>query len=91
MNAPDPVTEPPGVTMITSAVPADAWAGVVAVIEVSLTTVRLVAGAPPMVTAVAPVKPVPVMVTAVPPANVPDAGEMLVNVGAGAFVVVTAV
>ena len=44
-----------------------------------------------MVTAVAPVKPVPVMVTAVPPANVPDAGEMLVNAGAGAFVAVTAV
>ena len=38
----------------------------------------------PMVTAVAPVKPVPVMVTAVPPAVVPDVGEILVNVGAGA-------
>ena len=77
--------------MITSAVPADACAGVVTVIDVSLTTVRLVAALPPMVTAVAPVKPVPVMVTAVPPANVPDAGEMLVNAGAGAFVAVTAV
>ena len=43
------------------------------------------------VTAVAPVKPVPVMVTAVPPANVPDVGEMLVNVGGGAIVVVVAV
>ena len=29
-------------------------------------------------------KPVPVMVTEVPPAVVPDVGEMLVNVGAGA-------
>jgi hypothetical protein len=38
-----------------------------------------------MVTLVAPVKPVPVMVTVVPPANVPDIGKMLVNVGAGAI------
>ena len=51
-----------------------------------LTTMRLVAAVPPTVTAVAPVKPVPVMVTAVPPANVPDVGEMLMNVGAGAAV-----
>jgi hypothetical protein len=57
-------------------------AGVVAVIEVSLTTVKLVAAVPPMVTAVALVKPLPVMVTAVPPAVVPDAGETLANVGA---------
>lgn len=69
--------------MTTLAVPA-VPAGVVAVISVSLTTERLVAVAPPMVTAVAPVKPVPVMVTAVPPAVVPDVGEILVNVGAGA-------
>ncbi len=46
---------------------------------------------PPKVTLVAPVKPVPVMVTVVPPANVPDVGKILVNVGAGATVVVAAV
>ena len=59
-------------------------AGVIVVISVSLTTVRLVATVLPKVTAVAPVKPVPMMVTAVPPAVVPDVGEMLVNVGAEA-------
>lgn len=51
-------------------------------IEVSLTTVKLVAAAPPKVTAVALVKPLPVMITAVPPAVMPDVGETLVNVGA---------
>jgi hypothetical protein len=54
------------------------------VISVSLITVNEVAAAPLKVTAVAPVKPVPVMVTEVPPAVVPDVGEILVNVGAGA-------
>ncbi len=83
VNAPVSVSVPPGAVMTTLAVPA-VPAGVVAVISVSLTTERLVAVAPPMVTAVAPVKPVPVMVTAVPPAVVPDVGEILVNVGAGA-------
>ncbi len=91
MNAFEPVTEPPSVTIITSAAPAMVWAGVVAVIDVLLTTTRFVAAMLLKVTAVAPVKPVPVMVTAVPPANVPDVGEMLVNVGGGAIVVVVAV
>ena len=60
-----------------------AWAGVVAVIEVSLTTVNEVAAVPSKVTEVAPIKPVPVMVTGVPPNVEPDTGEMLVNVGIG--------
>jgi hypothetical protein len=83
VNAPVSVSVPPGAVMTTLAVPA-VPAGEVAVISVSLTTVRPVAVAPPMVTAVAPVKPVPVMVNEVPPAVVPDVGEILVNVGAGA-------
>ena len=49
MNAPVPVTDPPGVVIITSTAPA-VPAGVLAVISVSLTTVRLVAAVPPMVT-----------------------------------------
>lgn len=52
--------------------------------DVSLTTVTLVAAAPPMVTPVTPVKFVPVMVTLVPPAVVPVFGLMAVTVGAGA-------
>jgi len=66
----------------TLAVPADP-AGVVTVIEVALFTTRLVAGLPPMVTAVAPVKSVPVMVMVVPPAVDPAEGEMLATEGAG--------
>ena len=57
-------------------------AGVVAVMEVALTTTTLVAVAPPKVTLVAPVKLVPVMVTAVPPARGPDMGLMLPITGA---------
>jgi hypothetical protein len=57
--------------------------GVVAVIDVALTTVTLVAVLPPIVTEVAPVKFVPVMVTGVPPAVVPLLGEIAVTVGAG--------
>jgi hypothetical protein len=64
------------ITLATPAVPA----GVIAVIEVSLTTTKLVAVAPPMITAVALVKPLPVMVTGVPPAVEPVAGEMPVTV-----------
>ena len=50
------------------------------VMLVELFTVKLVAGMPPKVTAVAPVKPVPVMVTLVPPDALPEAGEMPVMV-----------
>ena len=56
------VLVPLGVVMATLAVPAEPT-GVVAVIEVALTTTRLVAAAPPMVTPVAPLKSVPVIVT----------------------------
>ena len=48
--------------------------GLSAVIVVSLTTVRFVAGVVPKSTAVAPVKPVPVIVTRVPPAAGPLVG-----------------
>ena len=58
-------------------------AGVVAVMEVELTTVTLVAAVPPNVT-VAPLKnPVPVIVTDVPPLVLPEVGEIAVTVGAG--------
>ena len=73
---------PLGVVTRTLAVPAMP-AGLVAVIDVELTTVTPVAAVPPMVTAVAPVKLVPVIVTLVPPRVVPVAGAMLVTVGAG--------
>ena len=73
---------PPDVVTSTDAVPA-VPVGTVALIEVELTTLKLVAAAPPMVTALAPVKFVPVMVIAVPPSVVPVDGETLVMVGAG--------
>jgi hypothetical protein len=75
-----PVAVPPGVVTITLTTPAE-WKGVVAVIDVSLTTVTLVAAVPPRVTPVAPVKPDPVIVTLVPPAIGPVDGAMMVNVG----------
>ena len=52
--------------MTTSTTPA-AWAGVLAVIVVSLTTERLVAAVPPKVADVAPIRDVPVIVTLVTP------------------------
>ena len=71
---------PAGVVTVTSTVPVPA--GLSAVIVVSLTTVKLVAGVVPKSTAVAPVKPVPVIVTEVPPAAGPLVGLMPVTVGA---------
>ena len=65
---------------ITLAVPA-LPAGVVAVIEVELTTFTAVAAVPPIVTAVAPVRSVPVIVTDCPPASGPDNGLIAVGVG----------
>jgi hypothetical protein len=53
------------------------------VIDVLLTTVTLVAAAPPIVTATPDWKPVPVMVTAAPPLAVPAFGEIAVTFGAG--------
>ena len=74
---------PVAVVTSTLAAPA-AWAGVTAVMVVELTTLKLEAATPPMVTAVAPVKSVPVMVRVLPPAAEPVTGEILVMVGAGA-------
>ena len=54
-----------------------------AVIEVLLTTVTPVAAVPPRLTVAPAKKPVPVMLTVVPPAVVPEAGEMVLTVGAG--------
>ena len=50
---------------------------------VELTTVKLEAAVPPIVTAVAPVKLIPVMVMVVPPATGPLVGEILVRIGTG--------
>ena len=76
------VTVPVSVFVTTTFLAPTVPAGVVAVIDVGLTTVTLVAAAPPMVT-VAPVANwVPVMVIDVPPTSVPLLGLMLVIVGA---------
>jgi hypothetical protein len=58
----------------TSAVPV-VPADVVAVTDWSVFTVKLVAGTPPKVTAVAPVKPVPVKPVPVIATDVPPAAE----------------
>jgi hypothetical protein len=58
-------------------------AGETAEILVAEFTMKLVAGALPKLTAVAPVKLVPVMMTEVPPAVVPVAALMPVTTGAG--------
>jgi hypothetical protein len=73
---------PDGVVTRTLAVPANP-AGVVAAIDVALTTVTPVAETPPIVTEVTPVKFVPVIVTEVPPRVDPVAGDTPVTVGAG--------
>jgi hypothetical protein len=54
------------------------------VIVVELTTIMLVATAPPIVTLVAPLKFAPVIVTLLPPLIGPELGVMTVTVGAGA-------
>jgi hypothetical protein len=75
------VPEPPVAVTPTSTVPA-ICAGVTAVIDVALVTVKLAAGNLPNVTAVVPVKPLPVIVTVVPPSVGPLFGETEVTVGA---------
>lgn len=67
---------------MTFTVPADP-AGAVAVIDVALLTVKLVAGVEPNNTAVAPVKLVPVIATEAPPAVESVAGLRPVTVGTG--------
>src|SRR5262245_19968808 len=76
------VAVPPAVVTETSTAPA-ACAGVIAMIVVALSTVKLVAATPPIVTAVAPVKFVPVIVMLVPPNVLPVFGLMEPIVGAG--------
>src|SRR5665213_2235035 len=79
-SAGDVVEVPPTVVTVRSPVPVPA--GAVAVTWVSDTTVNVVAGIEPNVTAVTPVKPEPVTVTLVPPAMGPLVGLIAVIVGA---------
>ena len=72
---------PPPVVTVTSTVPVPA--GAVAVMDVALLTVKVVAAVAPNFTAVAPVRLVPVMVTEVPPVLGPVVGLTPVTVGAG--------
>jgi hypothetical protein len=67
---------------VTVTAPA-ACAGVVAVIEVLLTTFTLVAADPPRVTVAPARNPVPAIVTEVPPFAEPELGVIEVTVGAG--------
>jgi hypothetical protein len=76
VNPPVRVPEPAGDTTTTFAAPTDP-AGVVTVIEVSLTTAKAVPAVPPKEQDVAPENPQPVTVTALPPRWEPDAGETL--------------
>src|ERR1700694_3231353 len=71
---------PDGVVTLTSTTPVPA--GLVAVIVVSLVTVKLAAAAPKL-TAVAPVKAEPPIVTGVPPASGPLLGVTELTAGAG--------
>ena len=74
---------PSGFVTTMSAVPA-AWAGVVAVIEVALTTAMLVAGEPPIETDAPAVKLLPLIVTPRPPLVAPNAGVTPASDGAAA-------
>jgi hypothetical protein len=69
--------------VITTLTGPAAWTGAVAVIDVALTTVTLVAAVPPNFTVAPERNPVPVIVVAVPPAAGPEAGAIDVTVGAG--------
>src|SRR5437764_731862 len=62
---------PAPVVTFTSTVPAE-WLGMVAVTDVALTTVTLLAAVAPNETAVEPGNPVPVMVIEPPPAALPE-------------------
>jgi hypothetical protein len=79
-----PISEPlceSGFVTLTLTAPA-AWAGVVAVIDVLVTTMTLVAAVPPNVTVAPLTKFVPVIVTLVLPTVGPEFGETLATVGA---------
>ena len=72
---------PPGVVTVRLTTPAEPL-GLVAVIEVALFTVKLVAAVAPNFTELAELKLVPVTVTEVPPPVGPAIGEIAVTVGA---------
>jgi hypothetical protein len=72
----------PSVFVTTTFTVPTACAGALAVIDVLLDTLMLVAGEPPILTLAPARKPVPVIVTAVPPLEVPEFGEIPVTVGA---------
>ncbi len=69
---------PPAVVTVIARIPAVADGGETAVIWVAEFTVKLLAGAVPKSTLVAPVNPVPVITTLVPPLSGPDVGAMAV-------------
>ncbi len=71
-----------GLVTVTSTGPG-AWAGVVTVMVVALTTVTPVAAMPPKVTVAPLTKFVPVIVTTVPPVSGPLFGETELTVGGG--------
>jgi hypothetical protein len=73
---------PAGVVTVMSTCPGGA-AGEVAVIDVVLSTVKLLAAVAPNETPVAPLKLVPEMVTAVPPAVLPVVGLTPLTAGGG--------
>ena len=75
--SPRPLVFKVTVTVVAPALPG----GVVAVIDVVLTTTTFVAAVLPNVTVAPAAKLVPVIVTAVPPTVVPLAGLMLLTVG----------
>ena len=73
----------PSLLVTTTFTAPTAWAGVVAVIELPLTTFTPVAAVPPKLTVAPDKNPVPAMVTEVPPALDPAFGETELTVGAG--------
>ena len=75
---------PPNVVTVTSTIPAEP-AGDVAMIDVGLLTVKLVAAAVPNITAEAPLRFVPVIVTDVPPVAGPAVGAIPLTVGGAVY------
>src|SRR3982751_5472194 len=73
ISLPEIPRQTPASVTTTSTAPA-AWAGVVAVIVVELTTITVVAATPPNVTVEGSKKLVPLIVTAVPPVIEPVFG-----------------
>ena len=78
---------PFGVVTVTSTAPLRLTTGLVAMICVSLLTVKLLAAVEPKAMPVAPLNPVPVMVTLIPPLAGPLVGLIPVTVGAASVVI----